>query len=649
MLKQIDLDSIKHNLLKKQVGRAINKDGSSNINTLLSFVDEAYSEHDRERRLTERTMDVMSTELMEANQDLLRQTKELKIEQSRYSLAAEAANDALWDWNLVADTVYYSPRWCEMLLVPKSQELNSIEDLYSRMHPDDLPLLKDMIQKHIDGIYPRIEIEFRLRNIMGQYIWVLFRGLARFDEEGKATRIAGSQTDITIKKQHEVALYKAAYHDELTGIPNRSLFIDRLTQVIKREQHLGEKLSAVLFIDLDRFKYINDTMGHEFGDAVLKNVAQILLNNVRPIDTVARLGGDEFTVLLDSVENIEEAMQIAKRLLVNLNQSYEINGKDVFIASSIGLTVVGNNSISAQNILRNADLAMYEAKSTGKSRLAIFDSQHHQRLLSRMETEAELRKAASKGDLDVHYQPIIDLKTGEIVSFEALMRWFHPQKGYISPAIFIPIAEEVGLIGEMGEEILRKVCQQIEYWVEEIKNRPCPHVAVNISGRQLLDEKYYNQLVGIIKNFKHSSYLFLEITEGAVITDPTLAIERLTKIKELGVGLCIDDFGTGYSSLSYLHNYPCDILKIDQSFIKLLSCDKKSERLTTSIIGLAQDLGIKTVAEGVETEKQASKLRKLNCDFGQGFYFSKALTKEYATQLILNNRSFVFKDFEEAS
>lgn len=649
MLRQINLDSIKHNLLKKQVSRAINKDGTSNISSLLSFVDEAYSEHDRERRLTERTMDVMSAELMEANQDLLRQTKELKIEQSRYSLAAEAANDALWDWDLVTGTVYYSPRWHEMLLIPKSQQLNSIEDLYSRMHPDDLPLLKDMIQKHIDGVYPRIEIEFRLKNIMGQYIWVLFRGLARFDEDGNAIRIAGSQTDITIKKQHEAALYKAAYHDELTGIPNRSLFIDRLTQVIKREQHLGEKLSAVLFIDLDRFKYINDTMGHEFGDAVLKNVAQILLNNVRPIDTVARLGGDEFTVLLDSVENIEEAMQIAKRLLLNLNQSYEINGKDVFIASSIGLTVVGSSSISAQNILRNADLAMYEAKSTGKSRLAIFDSQHHQRLLSRMETESELRKAVSKGDLDVHYQPIIDLKTGEIVSFEALMRWFHPQKGYISPAIFIPIAEEVGLIGDMGEEILKKVCRQLEYWLEEVKNRPCPHVAVNISGRQLLDEKYYNQLVGVIKSFKYNSYLFLEITEGAVITDPTLAIERLTKIKELGVGLCIDDFGTGYSSLSYLYNYPCDILKIDQSFIKLLSCDKKSERLTTSIIGLAQDLGIKTVAEGVETEEQASKLRKLNCDFGQGFYFSKALSKEYATQLILNNRSFVFKDLEEAS
>lgn len=650
MLINIELDKIKHNLLRKQLTRiASNDDTKEQIMQLISLVDEAYTEHDQERRLTERTMEVMSEELMEANQDLLKQTKELKTEKERYRLAAEAANDALWDWDLITGKVYYSPRWREMLGIPSDTPLTSIEDWYSRIYPEHLPLVKDMVEKHLTDQYKRIEVEFKIRTEDGRYIWVLARGLVSRDSHGTPIRIAGSQTNITVRKKHEAALYKAAYHDELTGLPNRALFLDRLSQVIKRELRFGEPPAAVLFVDLDRFKYINDTMGHEFGDEVLKAVAKILTNNVRPFDTVCRLGGDEFTVLLDSVENLEEAILIGQRLLKQLNRSFEIKNREVYIASSIGLTMVDRKSISAQNILRNADLAMYEAKSMGKACLEIFDTEHHQRLLNRMEMESELRKAADKGSLDIYYQPIVSLTDGKIIAFEALARWFHPVKGYISPTLFVPIAEEVGLIGQIGQNILNKVCDQVILWKKELSHRDCPRISVNLSVRQFTDERYYNQVVEKIKNYKYNEYLSLEVTESVIMTNPDLITTRLQNLKSFGVQLSIDDFGTGYSSLSYLHKYSYDTLKIDQSFIKLINCDAKSEQLTSGIIGLAKDLSLKTIAEGVESADQVLKLKELGCDCAQGFYFSKALDKKNVTQLIMTDKRFDFRELEDAS
>lgn len=641
MLRSVNLKSITHNLLKKQLSRILDKDPSKQLDELLSLIDEAYKEHDQERRLTERTMEVMSEELMEANQDLLKQTNELKIEKERYSLAAAAANDALWDWDLVNNTIFYSSRWREMLGISKDIDLHSIDDWYCRISSEYVPIFQDVIQKHLNGIYKRIELEFKMRTEQGNEIWVLVRGLASHDKNGKPIRIAGSQTDITLKKTQEAALYKAAYHDELTGLPNRTLFLDRLNQVIKRESRMGERPAAVLFVDLDRFKYINDTMGHEFGDEVLKEVAKVLESQVRSFDTISRLGGDEFTVLLDFVEDINEAMHIAQRLLKQLNRPFKIKNKEVYISSSIGLTMVENIRTTAHNILRNADLAMYEAKSTGKSRLEIFDTEHHQRLLNKMEIERELRKAIAKGrQFNVHYQPIVDLRTGEIDSFEALIRWFNPEKGYIPPAIFIPIAEEVGLVGQIGEEVLFTVCNQIESWSKIDLLKVSPRVSVNLSVRQLMDERYYKSILKKLQTYQYTNLITLEMTESVIMSNSNLVSNHLQDLKNLGVRLSIDDFGTGYSSLSYLHKYSYDKLKIDQSFIKLLNIDKKSEQLTAGIIGLAQDLNIETIAEGVETWPQVKKLQELGCNYAQGFYFSKALNSKAATLLLTNNKVF---------
>lgn len=640
-IKKSDLEKIKHNLLRKQLDRVDSYVGKDKEAYFLSLIDEAYVESDKERRLSEHTMDVMSEELMEANQDLLKQTEELKKTQERYSLAAEAANDGLWDWDLEKGTVYYSNRWREMLSIPKNIELNEITDWYKRIHPHHVKDVKSAIENHLKGDHDRIEVEYKIKTETGRYIWAHARGLASRDETGKPVRVAGSQTDITVRKDHEQALFRAAFHDELTGLPNRALFVDRLSQVIEREKRLGEKPAAVLFIDLDRFKYINDTMGHEYGDEVLKNVAKILKNNMRSCDTVSRLGGDEFTILLDSVDDLAEASEIANRLLPQLNRSYEMKGREVFISASIGLTLVDCSVLDAESILRNADLAMYHAKTSGKARLEIFDHQQHERVLQRMQTESDLRKVVSRGELEVYYQPIIDLKTGKIRSFEALLRWFHPEKGEISPAQFIPLAEEVGLIGGIGQKVIEEVCDQVKEWVTAVGKSKCPKVSANLSVSQLIDDRHFDKLYKRIKNSTKSlDHLLLEITESVIMTDSGMVLDRLEKLSKLGLGLCIDDFGTGYSSLSYLHSYPYDVLKIDRSFITLITCDKKSERLVSSIIGLAKDLGLETVAEGIETEAQMKKLQELGCDLGQGFFFSKALTRKKATNLIVTQKTF---------
>jgi predicted signal transduction protein with EAL and GGDEF domain len=365
-------------------------------------------------------------------------------------------------------------------------------------------------------------------------------------------------------------------------------------------------------------------------------VAKVLQNHTRATDTVSRFGGDEFTVILDPIYHLDEAKAIAERILKSLNKSYRITRKEVHIASSIGLTLVTRTMTNAESVLRNADLAMYQAKSGGKSRLEIFDQTQHEKLLLKMQIEADLRYYISRDKLLVFYQPIVDLKTSKVASFEALLRWFHPKRGYISPVQFIPLAEEVGLIGKIGQSVLEKVILQLKAWIDEVGEEDCPHIGVNISVRQLMDDNHFDLIILTLKALgDYCRFIHVEITESVIIKDPDLMIKRLEEITVLGIKISIDDFGIGYSSLSYLHNFPFDTLKIDKEFISGMMIEKKTEQLVKTMITLAKDLNLKTVAEGIENIEQMKKLQELGCTYGQGYYFSLPLRAEDATSIVV--------------
>lgn len=641
MKKLLGEIKIKSALLKQQMDRASNSDADHILQSLLNMVESAYEESNNERRLLENMMEAMSQELMEGNQDLINQAQQLRKSQERYDLAALASNDGLWDWDLETGHLYYSTRWNDMLGMDHDNTLSNIDIWFERVYPEDQNIVKEALVRHLKGLCERFEVEYRLRNEKGQYIWVHTRGLAARDASGRAFRLAGSQTNITYRKEYEASLYQAAFHDELTGLPNRALFLDRLNQTIQRLNRSKNQKAATLFLDLDRFKYINDSMGHDTGDEVLKIVSEVLKKHTRSTDTCSRLGGDEFTLLLDPIESVHEAKKIADRLLKALNKPYTIFGKEIYISSSIGLALVDPDSPDPQSVLRNADLAMYNAKTKGKSRLEIFDTQQHEKVIQRMEMESDLRYALNNDGLCVYYQPIVDLHTGKISGFESLIRWHHPTKGFISPADFIPLAEEVGLIGDIGQFVLTKAVFTLLDWLDNLRIKKCPHISVNISVRQLMDTSQFEKICAILSTLGgKTSFITLEITESVIITDPDLVTRRLKKIKALGVKISIDDFGTGYSSLSYLHNFQFDFLKIDQSFIASMIKDQKSQRLVLSIIGMAQDLNLKTIAEGVETLEQLHILKNLGCPYGQGFLFSKAQEASCVTQLLLDKKCY---------
>ncbi len=636
MKKASFLKQIEHSLLKRQLDSSFEENLEKMLKKFVGLVDRAYQESDKERHLIEHAMTVMSKELMSLNKNLLDQTKELKKSQERYSLAAKASNDGFWDWDMETGYIEYSPRWREILGLTHEDSLHTLSDWVERAHPDDRVNLRSALHNHLLGLSERVDIEYRIKTNTEKYIWVHTRGLAARDERGRALHISGSQTDITYRKEYEYCLYRAAFHDELTGLSNRSLFLERLDQTLQRLKRPGEKKAAVIFLDLDRFKYINDTMGHEMGDGVLKIVAQVLKNAVRPNDTVARLGGDEFTVLLEPIETLEEAKIISQRVLEHLNQPYTILGKDVHISSSVGLTLIDENITDPQSVLRNADLAMYQAKTTGKARLEVFDQYQHEKLIQKMQMESDIRQAFIKDEFLIYYQPVVDIETKHLFGFEALIRWNHQQLGFISPVEFIPLAEEIGLIGRIGEFVLRKAADQVGSWIDLVGFEKCPHISVNISVRQLLDFHCFENIVALLNSIgEHRRYLILEVTESVIIRDPSLIIARLEIIKNLGTRISIDDFGTGYSSLSYLHSFPFDFLKIDRAFIEGMIIDAKAERLVSTIIGMARDLGLKSVAVGVESQDQLERLKQLSCPYAQGYLFSPALDVVHATNFLV--------------
>lgn len=433
----------------------------------------------------------------------------------------------------------------------------------------------------------------------------------------------------------------AAFHDALTNLPNRALLTEHIKLAIERPQTGEEVLFAVLFLDLDRFKNINDSLGHIAGDQLLIATARCLETCMRPMDTVARLGGDEFAILLDGLESQSHAIAVAERIQQALTRPFDLNGHEVYITASIGITLGNGNYTDPENVLRDADTAMYRAKESGKARFEVFDTTMHSHAVAILQLENDLRRAIERNEFHVYYQPIINLATDEISGFEALVRWKHPERGVVPPNEFIGIAEETGLIVDIGSQVLREACRQMREWHLQICNKPLT-LNVNLSGKQFAQPDLVAQVQSILdETGLKAKYLKLEITESVVMENAEIASTMLMQLCNLGVHMCIDDFGTGYSSLSYLHRFPVKTLKIDRSFIGRMGQNGENSEIVRTINTLASNLGMEVVAEGVESPAQLAQLKALQCNYGQGYLFSTPLDAERAASYIQSHQSFV--------
>jgi len=469
----------------------------------------------------------------------------------------------------------------------------------------------------------RAELERERAEQAERHVEELNRHIAEQDRTSKA---------LEENKEH---FRHAAFHDALTGLPNRPLLIDHLKLAIERSRLHADHLFAVLFIDLDRFKNINDSLGHNTGDQLLIAIAARIGECLRPTDTIARLGGDEFAILLDGLDDWTIATAVAERVQNELLKPFSLNGHEVYTTASIGIRLSIDGGEDAENMLRDADTAMYRAKDNGKARHELFHSTMHTRAVALLKLENDLRRAIEREEFCVHYQPIVSLETETLVGFEALVRWNHPERGLVPPDEFIPLAEETGLITEIGGWVLRKACAQLHAW-QSVSGGESLSMSVNLSGKQLTQTDLIHQIEATLRQTGlNSNWLRLEITESVVMENAELATNTLLQLRKLGVHLSIDDFGTGYSSLSYLHRFPVNTLKIDRSFIGRMAEGDENSEIVRTICTLANNLGMELVAEGIETREQLEMLRSLKCEYGQGYLFSKPVDAEKATALIL--------------
>jgi diguanylate cyclase (GGDEF)-like protein/PAS domain S-box-containing protein len=554
----------------------------------------------------------------------------LREREEQYALVAQAANDGLWDWNVQTQEVYFSTRWKAMIGYAEQELIASMNEWLDRIHLEDRDRFQAELQAHLQGQTPALEIQYRIQHKDGLYRWVNSRGLAVRDREGQVVRIAGSQTDLT----HHVALY-----DQLTGLPSRVLFLEQLKRALSRVKREPNYRFAVLFLDCDRFKVVNDSLGHFIGDRLLIGVAQRLEQLLRPGDVIARLGGDEFAILLENMPSLHEVEKVASRLNQDLEKPFVLEGNTVYTSASIGIALNSETTLNPEDLLRDADNAMYRAKALGKSQYAVFASEMRDRVQSRLQIETDLRAALERHEFFLHYQPIVSLETGMLKGLEALIRWQHPQKGFISPAEFIPIAEETGLIVPIGDWVLLEACQQLQKWQQTFPGIEFLSVSVNLSRKQLSRANLASYIQDVlVQNQLSPHHLKLEITETMIMDDEAAAKTILMQLKALGLQIQIDDFGTGYSSLSFLQNFPLNTLKIDRSFVWALDNDTERHEIVQSIVMLAHNLGMTAIAEGVETPEQLQRLRDFNCDLAQGYLLAKPLPIEGVEALLASMR-----------
>lgn len=566
---------------------------------------------------------------------LMAAQRALKESEERYSLAAQGANDGLWDWNLLTNQVYYSPRWLEMLGM--SSIGSSPDDWFARIHPEDRSRVESDLQAHLGDTTPHFETELRIRHSDGHYRWMLCRGMAVRTDNGSCHRIAGSMRDITDGK----------FADSITGLPNRVLLTERIQSCIDRFKADPARQFAVVYLDIDNFKLINDSLGHEAGDKLLMSVARRLQRTIRTSDAlVARLGGDEFAILVENIASQDDAVLVAERLLHNFEAPFVLGGssREVFATVSVGISVCSDRCDRAEDMLREADTAMYRAKSQGKSCYRSFDPAMQENVSFRLRIESQLRRALDRNEFVLNYQPIVTLPEGEVIGFEALIRWQHPKLGLVSPAEFIPIAEETGLIVPIGRWVLEEACDQLVAWKLAFPHKQQLHMAVNVSRRQMRHTNLIKDVDAVMHTAGISpGDLKLEITEGTIMEDAEKGARMLKEMRDRGVKVAIDDFGTGYSSLACLHSLPLDSLKIDQSFVSRMTGSGNNLAIVRTVLRLADNFGFDVVAEGIETEDQHNMLASMRCDFGQGYLYSPPLPAERAADLLHEEHAWDFQ------
>jgi diguanylate cyclase (GGDEF)-like protein/PAS domain S-box-containing protein len=557
----------------------------------------------------------------------------LKRSEDRYNsafvtigyLSTPGANDGLWDWDLAHNQVSFSARWRNMLGLSTSVPMNRPDDWFQRVHPDDLPTLNAALEAHMAGETAHLQHEHRVRHDDGTYRWMLCRGVAVRRTNGRATRIAGSQTDISERVSAQEQLRHAAMHDTLTALPNRALFMELLGQVLDRCKRHPEHRFAVLFLDIDRFKIVNDSLGHLVGDELLAGISRRLESCLREGDVLARLGGDEFTILLNDLTHVNQASVIAERIQEVLRAPFDLGGRELFTTASIGIALSAPEYTRPEDIMRDADTAMYRAKAMGKARHELFDSGMHAKAVHRLGFEHDLRGAVERNEFALHYQPLVSLASGHWTAFEALLRWDRGGR-MVAPSEFIPVAEEMGIIEPLGTWVLHEACRQAAAWRKQFPKASFTGITVNVSTHQLLRPNFLH----IVQNALRAAALLptdlrLEITETVLMDDPVRAEVILRELRRLGVKIYLDDFGTGFSSLSYLHRFPVDTLKIDRSFVASLKEGSERPAIIESIVTLAKTLGTHVIAEGVETQRQVHELARLGCTEAQGFYFARPL------------------------
>ncbi len=565
-------------------------------------------------------------------------THNIVTDVERRALALTGAGDMIWDWDVSADRIYTSPETEHLLGLKRGALDGPASRWLDVLHALD----RDRFRAALDGVLEqrrgRLMQDFRLRTPEGHYLWFALKARPVVGSDGEVVRLVGTLTDVTEFKTAEERLLHDAVHDNLTGLPNRQLFIDRLESVMAFAKSDPNIRATVVVIDLDRFKQVNDSVGIAVGDSILLTLARRLARLLKPQDTLARLTGDQFSMIILSERDPTRLIAFAETIRRTLRAPITFNDREIFLTASIGLALGDGQPSRTEEVLKDAELAMYHAKRIGGDRIELFKAAMRARKTDRLTLESELRRALEREEIAIHYQPIIRLEDRSVAGFEALARWEHPKLGRMSPAEFIGIAEEIGLIVDLGLFVLERSARQLSIWQKSFRRSNPIFVSVNVSSRQLLRHDLIHDLRTVLsRSGLARGTLKLELTESLVMENPEHAAQLLARIRELGAGLALDDFGTGHSSLAYLQRFPFDTIKIDQSFVRT---NNKGTRpvILRSIISLAHDLGMDVVAEGAETDSDAVELYQLGCEYAQGYVFGEPMTAEAARKLLTSEQ-----------
>jgi diguanylate cyclase (GGDEF)-like protein/PAS domain S-box-containing protein len=552
----------------------------------------------------------------------------------RRALALTGAGDMIWDWDVSSDKVFTSAETEHLLGLKRGALEGSAASWVDVLHPLDRDRFRAALDTVLEQRRGRLALDFRLRALDGHYLWMTLKARPVVGSDGEVVRVVGTLTDVTEFKTAEERLLHDAVHDNLTGLPNRELFFDRLEAVLSLAKSDTAIRPNVLVIDIDRFKQVNDSVGIAVGDSILLTIARRLSRVIKPQDTLARISGDQFALILLSEKDSNRLVAFAENIRRTLRAPITFNDREIFLTASIGLVPTEGLAHRNEEVLKDAELAMYHAKRVGGDRIEVFKPSMRQRKSDRLTIESDLRRALEREEITLLYQPIVRLEDRLIAGFEALARWDHPKMGRMTPADFIAIAEESGLIVELGMFALERAARQLSEWQRAARARRPLFASVNVSSRQLLRHDLIHDLRTVLGRYPVTrGTLKLELTESLVMENPEHAAQMLVRMRELGAGLALDDFGTGHSSLAYLQRFPFDTIKIDQSFVRTTTRGTRPVILR-SIIALARDLGMETVAEGAETDSDAIELYHLGCDYAQGFAFGEPMSAEQATKLL---------------